>query len=128
MSVFGSPAIFWIIVDFFVADDQLPYDESALEKHLRRPAAAAGLLRKFRGRLAAAPAFDVRSLETLMNDFLQTEDIQLRQVQQRCAWRSRVRVSASACTRRWRFSAGSIAWPASTGCWRGWQGDKKPCL
>ena len=30
----------------------------------------------------AAPAFDVRSLETLMNDFLQAEGIQLRQVQQ----------------------------------------------
>jgi glutamyl-tRNA synthetase len=68
--------------DFFVADEQLSYDEAAFEKQLRKPAGAAGLLRKFRDRLAAAPAFDVRSMEALMNDFLQAEGIQLRQVQQ----------------------------------------------
>src|SRR5262249_34976470 len=63
-------------------DEQLPYDEGAFEKQLRKPAEAAGLLRKFRDRLAAAPAFDVAALEGLMNDFLQAEGIQLRQVQQ----------------------------------------------
>jgi glutamyl-tRNA synthetase len=68
--------------DFFVPDEQLAYDESAFEKQLRKPAEAAGLLRKFRDRLAAAPTFDVRSLETLMNDFLQAEGIQLKQIQQ----------------------------------------------
>jgi glutamyl-tRNA synthetase len=68
--------------DFFVADDQLSYDEAAFEKQLRKPAEAAGLLRKFRDRLSAALAFDARSLEGLMNDFLQAEKIQLRQVQQ----------------------------------------------
>src|SRR5262249_35082143 len=66
--------------DFFVPDDQLTYDESAFEKQLRKPAEATGLLRKFRDRLAAAPAFDVRSLEALMNDFLQAEGIQLKQI------------------------------------------------
>ena len=37
---------------------------------------------KFRDRLAAAQAFDAASLEALMNDFLQAEGVQLRQVQQ----------------------------------------------
>src|SRR5205085_12086189 len=68
--------------DFFVPDGQLPYDEAAFEKQLRKPAEAAGLLGKFRERLAAAPAFDARSLEALVNDFLQAEGIQLRQIQQ----------------------------------------------
>jgi glutamyl-tRNA synthetase len=68
--------------DFFTPDDQLPYDEAAFGKQLRKPADAAGLLRKFRGHLAAASAFDARSLEALMDDFLQAEGIQLRQVQQ----------------------------------------------
>ena len=68
--------------DFFVADEQLPYDESAFEKQVRKPAEAAGCLQKFRDRLAAASAFDAASLETLMNDFLQAEGIQLRQIQQ----------------------------------------------
>src|SRR5262249_19905858 len=68
--------------DFFTPDEQLPYDEAAFEKQLRKPAEAAGLLRRLRERLAAAPAFDARSLEALMNDFLQAEGIQLRQVQQ----------------------------------------------
>ena len=44
--------------DFFVPDDQLPYDETAFEKRIRKPPEAAGLLRKFRERLAAAEPFD----------------------------------------------------------------------
>jgi glutamyl-tRNA synthetase len=68
--------------DFFVPDEQLPYDGAAFEKQLRKPAEAPGLLRKFRERLAGAQAFDARSLEALMNDFLQAEGIPLRQVQQ----------------------------------------------
>jgi len=68
--------------DFFTPDDQLPYDEAAFEKQLRKPPEAAGLLRRFRDYLAEAPAFDVRSLEALMNGFLQAQGIQLRQIQQ----------------------------------------------
>ncbi len=68
--------------DFFVADEQLAYDESAFEKQLHKPPEAAGLLRRFRGRLASATAFDARSLEALMNDYLQAESIQLKQIQQ----------------------------------------------
>ena len=66
--------------DFFLPDDQLPYDEAAFEKRLKKPAEAAGLLRKFRDRLAAATSFDTASLEKLMNDFVQAEGIQVGQI------------------------------------------------
>jgi glutamyl-tRNA synthetase len=66
--------------DFFVPDEQLPYDEAAFAKRLRKPAEAAGLLAKFRDRLASAAAFDHRALEALMNDFVQAEGIQLGQI------------------------------------------------
>jgi glutamyl-tRNA synthetase len=68
--------------DFFVPDDALPYDDSAFDKQLRKPADAASLLRKFRDRLASATDFDPAALEALMNDFLQAEGIQLKQIQQ----------------------------------------------
>jgi glutamyl-tRNA synthetase len=68
--------------DFFTPDDRLPYDESAFEKLLRKPPDAARLLRRFRDRLAAASAFDPRSIEAMMNDLLQAEGIQLKQIQQ----------------------------------------------
>ena len=89
-----------------------------MEKHLRRPAEAAGLLRKFRDRLAAAPAFDVRSLEVLMNEFLQAEGIHLRfQIQQgACASPSPARASASVWAETLAIlRQASIAWPASIG-------------
>jgi glutamyl-tRNA synthetase len=67
--------------DFFTPDDQLPYDESAFAKRLRKPPEAAGLLRKFRDHLAAAPpSFGPVSLEALMNDFVQAEGIQIGQI------------------------------------------------
>jgi glutamyl-tRNA synthetase len=65
---------------FFVPDDRLTYDEPAFEKRLRKPQDAAGLLRKFRDRLAAAAAFDPASLEKLLNDFVQTEGVGVGQI------------------------------------------------
>jgi glutamyl-tRNA synthetase len=69
--------------DFFTPDEKLPYDEAAFDKRLRKPAEAAGLLRKFRDRLAATPdwdADDAAALEAVMNDFVQAEGVQLGQV------------------------------------------------
>jgi glutamyl-tRNA synthetase len=66
--------------DFFTADDHLPYDEPAFEKRLRKPPEAAGLLRKFRERLAAAEPFDVDGLKQLMEDFVQAEGINIAQI------------------------------------------------
>jgi glutamyl-tRNA synthetase len=65
--------------DFFVTD-QLPYDEAAFDKRIRKPAEAAGLLRKFRERLATAGAFDAAALEKLLHDFVQAEGINVGQV------------------------------------------------
>jgi glutamyl-tRNA synthetase len=66
--------------DFFTADDQLPYDEDAFQKQLRKPPEAAGLLRRFRERLAAAAAFDAASLEQLLHQFVQAEGIKTGQI------------------------------------------------
>jgi glutamyl-tRNA synthetase len=65
---------------FFVPDDQLTYDEPSFEKRLRKPAEAAGLLRKFRVRLAAAETFNATSLEQLVNDFVKAEGVGVGQV------------------------------------------------
>jgi glutamyl-tRNA synthetase len=66
--------------DFFTPDDQLPYDEAAFEKRLRRPTEARALLACFRDRLATATAFDASSLEALMNAFVQAAGIGLGQI------------------------------------------------
>jgi glutamyl-tRNA synthetase len=60
--------------DFFTPDDQLPYDEKAFDKHVRK---AAGLLAKVKERLAAAPAFDAAALERLVQDFAASEGVKL---------------------------------------------------
>jgi glutamyl-tRNA synthetase len=66
--------------DFFVADDQLRYDEAAFEKRIRKPQEAAGLLRKFRDRLAAVEPFDPATLDQLMQDFVSSEEITIAQI------------------------------------------------
>jgi glutamyl-tRNA synthetase len=65
---------------FFVPDDRLGYDEAAFDKRLRKPPEAAGLLCRFRDRLAAAETFDPTSLEKLLNDFVQAEGVGVGQV------------------------------------------------
>jgi glutamyl-tRNA synthetase len=66
--------------DFFQADDQLHYEEAAVDKRLRKPPDAVPLLRKYRASLAAADAFDHAALEQRMNDFIQAEGIQIGQI------------------------------------------------
>ena len=66
--------------DFFLADDQLSYDEKAFDKRLRKPPEAAPLLRKFRDRLRDADPFDAGTLEQLLNAFVQAEGVQVGQV------------------------------------------------
>jgi glutamyl-tRNA synthetase len=63
--------------DFFLPDDQLPYDETAFGKRLAKPPRAAELLRGFQARLAAAEAFDAAALETLLQQFLEAEGIKV---------------------------------------------------
>jgi glutamyl-tRNA synthetase len=64
---------------FFQSDDRLPYDESAVEKHLRKEGAAE-LLAKFRDRLAAVEPFDAKTLEASMHDFMAAESIKIGQI------------------------------------------------
>jgi glutamyl-tRNA synthetase len=66
--------------DFFIADDQLRYDEAAFEKRIRKPQEAAGLLRKFRDRLAPVEPFDAATLDQLMQDFVSSEGITIAQI------------------------------------------------
>ena len=66
--------------EFFQADDQFAYDEKAYEQRLRKPAQAAGLLRKFRQRLEEAVAFDAAALERLMQTFVAAEAIKIADV------------------------------------------------
>lgn len=66
--------------DFFVPDAQLAYDDKAFDKRLRKPAEAAPLLRKFQERLESATAFDAATLEKCLNDFIQSEGIEIGQI------------------------------------------------
>ena len=66
--------------DFFLPDDQLPYDEKAFEKRLRKPPEAAGLLTKFKTQLAAADPFDAANLEKVLHVFVEQEGIKIGQI------------------------------------------------
>jgi glutamyl-tRNA synthetase len=63
--------------EYFVADEDLAYDEKAFDKRIRNAEGAGDLVRKFRGTLAAATAFDAASLEKLLHDWLQAEGIEI---------------------------------------------------
>src|SRR5207253_3084664 len=65
---------------FFVADEQLSYDEQAFEKRIRRPPEAAGLLAKFKEVLPAVEPFTAAALEQRLQDFVQAEGIQIGQI------------------------------------------------
>jgi glutamyl-tRNA synthetase len=60
--------------DFFLPDDQLPYQPQAVEKTLCKPGAAP-LLRKCREQLAVAQPFDAATVEKLLHDFMAAEGI-----------------------------------------------------
>lgn len=60
--------------DFFVADDQLDYDETAFKKRLCVDGAAERLAR-FRGHLAQAEPFESAALEEALRAFVESEGI-----------------------------------------------------
>jgi glutamyl-tRNA synthetase len=66
--------------DFFVADEAIVYDEKALEKRLRKPEDAAGLLAKFKDRLASVEPFDAETLERQLKQFVEDEQIKIGQI------------------------------------------------
>jgi glutamyl-tRNA synthetase len=66
--------------DFFRPDDQLPYDDKAFDKRLRKAPDSIKHLTKFKAFLAEAPAFDAASLEKLLQDFVAAEGIKVNQI------------------------------------------------
>src|SRR5262249_12682601 len=62
--------------DFFIPDEQLPYDEKAFDKCVRKPPRP-DLLPALRQRLAAAPAFDTAALESLIKSFAAEQGVEL---------------------------------------------------
>jgi glutamyl-tRNA synthetase len=63
--------------EYFVADEDLVYDEKAFEKRIRKPERAVDLLQKYRDVLAAVPEsdFNAASLETQFKSWLEQEGI-----------------------------------------------------
>ena len=66
--------------DFFTPDDQLVYDEAAVDKRLRKPPEAVELLRRFRERLATVEPFDPETLESMMHRFTEEQGIKIGQI------------------------------------------------
>lgn len=60
--------------DFFLPDDQVPFDEKAFEKHVRKPPAPE-LLRKLHGVLAETNPFDAITLKAQTESFAQAEAV-----------------------------------------------------
>jgi glutamyl-tRNA synthetase len=60
---------------FFVADDQVTYDEAAFDKRIRKPPASAALLEKFNKRLATIEPFEAATIEKALHDFVAAASI-----------------------------------------------------
>ncbi|MEN6557574.1 MAG: glutamate--tRNA ligase [Thermoguttaceae bacterium] len=65
--------------DFFLPDDQFPYDEKVFEKHLRQGDGLARL-QEFRAALSTLEPFDAPTLERLMHDFVAQRQLKIGQV------------------------------------------------
>jgi glutamyl-tRNA synthetase len=65
--------------DFFVADDQLSYDEKAVNKRIKK-GDAVELLGRFRETLAAAEDFTPAALESLLKRFVEEQEIKIGQI------------------------------------------------
>jgi len=66
--------------EFFVADDQLVYDDKALQAKVRSVPEAATLLTGIRDRLAVVEPFDVPTLDKLVHDFVTEQNIKIGQI------------------------------------------------
>ncbi len=63
-----------------MSDDQLPYDEQAFDKRIRKPPEAAGLLAKFKDELARVEPFTAATVEKRLQDFVQSQGVQIGQI------------------------------------------------
>ena len=63
--------------EFFVADDELQFDDKAFEKRITKPAGAVELLAKFHAELAAAEPFSAGALEKRTHEFVESAGVKL---------------------------------------------------
>ncbi|MCA9112777.1 MAG: glutamate--tRNA ligase, partial [Planctomycetaceae bacterium] len=66
--------------EYFVSDADLTFDEKAFDKRLRKPEEAGTLLRDFREELASAESFDAESLDALLHQWVDQQEIKIAQV------------------------------------------------
>ncbi|MEZ6065599.1 MAG: glutamate--tRNA ligase [Planctomycetaceae bacterium] len=66
--------------EYFVDDDQMPFDEKAFDKRIRKPEDAVPLLREYRAQLAAAETFDAPSLDAALHAWVESKGIQMGQI------------------------------------------------
>jgi glutamyl-tRNA synthetase len=64
--------------DFFVPDEELPYDEKAVDKHIRKPPAPE-MLRKLCDVVASSEPFDAATLKRRIEDFAATHGVKVNQ-------------------------------------------------
>lgn len=65
--------------EFFVSAEELPYDEKAVDKRLRRPGAAERLA-QFRDRLASLTPFDAATTENALRAFIDERQIKIGEI------------------------------------------------
>jgi len=65
---------------FYVADDELVYDEKTLDKRLRKAEGAAELLTEFRDQLAMIEPFEAEELERQLKRFVEAKGIKIGQI------------------------------------------------
>jgi glutamyl-tRNA synthetase len=65
---------------FYVADDELDYDEKTLDKRLRKAEGAVELLTEFCGQLAAVEQFTADELERCLKTFVDAKGIKIGQI------------------------------------------------
>jgi len=61
--------------EYFVADDEMTYDEKAFQKRLRKPEDAAPLLAEFREELAGCDDFSADALDKLLHEWVEKKEI-----------------------------------------------------
>jgi len=63
--------------DFFIADDQLRYDDPAFEKRIRKPTEARNLLARFRQALVTVEPFTAERLEQATHAFVESHGVKI---------------------------------------------------
>jgi glutamyl-tRNA synthetase len=63
--------------EFYVADDALPYDMTAVEKRITKPENAKPLLTAYAGELASVEPFEPADIETHLKEFVERQGVKI---------------------------------------------------